>query len=79
MSQDDLKQQAAKAALDYVTHGAVVGVGSGSTANFFIAELAKIKHKIDGAVASSEKTAALLKQAGIHVLSHLATCSRGNR
>ena len=67
MSQDDLKQQAAKAALDYVTHGAVVGVGSGSTANFFIAELAKIKHKIDGAVASSEKTAALLKQAGIHV------------
>lgn len=53
--------------MDYVTHGAIVGVGSGSTANFFIAELAKIKHKIDGAVASSEKTAALLKQAGIHV------------
>ena len=67
MSQDGLKQQAAKAALDYVTHGAIVGVGTGSTANFFIAELAKIKHKIDGAVASSEKTAALLKQAGIHV------------
>ncbi len=67
MSHDDLKQQAAKAALDYVTHGAIVGVGTGSTANFFIAELAKIKHKIDGAVASSEKTAALLKQAGIHV------------
>ena len=67
MSQDDLKQQAAKAALDYVTQGAIVGVGTGSTANFFIAELAKIKHKIDGAVASSEKTAALLKQAGIHV------------
>ena len=67
MSQDDLKQQAAKAALDYVTHGAIVGVGTGSTANFFIAELAKIKHKIDGAVASSEKTAALLKQACIHV------------
>jgi ribose 5-phosphate isomerase A len=67
MSQDDLKQQAAKAAVDYVTHGAIVGVGTGSTANFFIAELAKIKHKIDGAVASSEKTAALLKQAGIHV------------
>ena len=67
MSQDDLKQQAAKAALDYVNHGAIVGVGTGSTANFFIAELAKIKHKIDGAVASSEKTAALLKQAGIHV------------
>ena len=67
MSQDDLKQQAAKAALDYVTHNAIVGVGTGSTANFFIAELAKIKHKIDGCVASSEKTATLLKQAGIHV------------
>jgi ribose 5-phosphate isomerase A len=67
MSQDDLKQQAAKAALDYVTHNAIVGVGTGSTANFFVAELAKIKHKIDGCVASSERTAALLKQAGIHV------------
>jgi ribose 5-phosphate isomerase A len=42
-------------------------VGTGSTANFFVAELAKIKHKIDGCVASSERTAALLKQAGIHV------------
>jgi ribose 5-phosphate isomerase A len=67
MSQDGLKQQAAKAALDYVTHDAIVGVGTGSTANFFITELAKIKHKIDGCVASSERTAALLKQAGIHV------------
>ena len=67
MSQDDLKQQAAKAALDYVTHNAIVGVGTGSTANFFVAELAKIKHKIDGCVASSERTAALLKQARIHV------------
>ncbi len=67
MSQDDLKQQAAKAALDYVTHGAIVGVGTGSTANFFIAGLAKIKHKVDGCVASSERTAMLLKQAGIHV------------
>lgn len=67
MSQDDLKQRVAKAALDYVTHNAIVGVGTGSTANFFVAELAKIKHKIDGCVASSERTAALLKQAGIHV------------
>ena len=67
MSQDDLKQQAAKAALDYVTHNAIVGVGTGSTANFFIAELAKIKHQIDGCVASSQRTAALLKQAGLHV------------
>ncbi len=67
MSQDDLKQQAAKAALDYVTPNAIVGVGTGSTANFFIAELAKVKHKIDGCVASSEKTAMLLRQAGMHV------------
>jgi ribose 5-phosphate isomerase A len=67
MSQDNLKQQAAQAALDYVTHQAIVGVGTGSTANFFVAELAKIKHKLDGCVASSEKTATLLKQSGIHV------------
>jgi ribose 5-phosphate isomerase A len=67
MSQDDLKHQAAKAALSYVTPNAIVGVGTGSTANFFIAELAKVKHKIDGCVASSEKTALLLKQAGMHV------------
>ena len=67
MSHDDLKQQAAKAAVGYVTHNAVVGVGTGSTANYFVAELAKIKHKIDGAVASSDRTAALLKEAGIHV------------
>ncbi len=67
MSQDDLKQQAAQAAIEYVTHNAIVGVGTGSTANYFIAELAKIKHKIDGAVASSDRTAAMLKEAGIHV------------
>jgi ribose 5-phosphate isomerase A len=57
MSQDDLKQQVAKAAIEYVTHGIIVGVGTGTTANYFIAELAKIKHKIDGAVASSDRTA----------------------
>ena len=67
MSQDDLKQQAAKAAVEFVTHNAIVGVGTGSTANYFIAELARIKHKIDGAVASSERSVALLKNAGIHV------------
>jgi ribose 5-phosphate isomerase A len=67
MSQDDLKQAVAKAAIEYVTHGIIVGVGTGSTANYFITELAKIKHKIDGAVASSDRTAALLKEAGIHV------------
>lgn len=53
--------------MEFVTHNAIVGVGTGSTANYFIAELARIKHKIDGAVASSERSAALLKNAGIHV------------
>jgi len=46
----------------------VVGVGTGSTANFFIAELGRIKHKLDGAVASSEASAQRLKQLGIPVL-----------
>ena len=49
MSQDDLKRKAAEAALDYVD-GGIVGVGTGSTVNHFIDQLATIKHKIDGAV-----------------------------
>ena len=48
--------------------GSIVGVGTGSTANFFIDELAKIKHKIEGAVASSEASAQRLKRLGIEVL-----------
>ena len=66
--QDALKIAAAKAAMSYVTEGAVVGVGTGSTVNFFIAELAKIKHDIDGAVASSLATKKLLQDYGIPVL-----------
>ena len=54
MNQDQMKQAVAKAAIDYVPVGGVIGVGTGSTANYFIDELATIKHKIDGAVASSE-------------------------
>ncbi len=53
MSQDKAKQAAAKAAMEYVPEDAVIGVGTGSTVNFFIDELATIKHKIHGAVASS--------------------------
>jgi ribose 5-phosphate isomerase A len=68
MTQDEMKQAAARAALTYVTSEDVIGVGSGSTANFFIAELARIKHRFDGAVASSEETARRLKQLGIPVL-----------
>ena len=57
MTQDEQKRAAAKAAIQYVPAGCIVGVGTGSTANYFIDELAKIKHKIEGAVASSEATA----------------------
>ena len=67
MTQDELKQAVARAAIEYVVEGKIVGVGTGSTANFFIDELGKIKHKIAGAVASSEATAARLKSHGIQV------------
>ena len=63
-----MKQAAARAAIAHVPHDCVLGVGSGSTANFFIAELAGIKQRIDGAVASSEATAKRLKDLGIRVL-----------
>jgi len=69
MNQDDLKRAVAKAAIEYVPADCIVGVGTGSTANFFIDELAKIKHSIRGAVASSEASAARLQGHGIEVLS----------
>lgn len=65
-TQDELKQQVAKAAVEYVKDG-IIGVGTGSTANFFIDELARVKHKIDGTVASSEATAKRLRAHGIEV------------
>ena len=68
MTLDELKQSAAKAALAHIPAGCIVGVGTGSTANFFIDELATIKHKIDGAVASSEASALRLKKHGFEVL-----------
>jgi ribose 5-phosphate isomerase A len=67
MTQDELKQAVARAAIDYVVDGEIIGVGTGSTANFFIDELAKIKDRIKGAVASSEATAARLRGHGIEV------------
>jgi ribose 5-phosphate isomerase A len=69
MNQDDLKRAVAQAAIAYVPFDSIVGVGTGSTANFFIDELAKIKHKIRGAVASSEASAQRLHGHGIEVLS----------
>ena len=68
MTQDELKLAVARAALDYVVDGRLVGVGTGSTARLFIEELAKIKHRISGAVASSEDTRQRLEGHGIRVL-----------
>lgn len=68
MSQDRKKKAAAEAALAYVKQGDIVGVGTGSTANFFIDALAGIKHRIDGTVASSEATTTRLESHGIQVL-----------
>ncbi len=68
MNQDEMKQAVARAALDYIELGMIVGVGTGSTANHFIDALAGIKGKIDGAVASSEASAERLKKHGIAVL-----------
>jgi ribose 5-phosphate isomerase A len=65
MTQDEMKQAAARAAVQYVVDDAVIGVGSGSTANFFIDELGAIKGRIRGAVASSERTAERLRRHGI--------------
>ncbi len=67
MTQDEMKQAVARAAVDYVK-GGIIGVGTGSTANYFIDELARVKGRIDGAVASSEATAARLKAHGIRVV-----------
>ncbi len=68
MSQDQEKQAAAEAALEYIEFGDVIGVGTGSTTNYFIDALGKVKAKLDGAVASSEASASRLAEIGIPVL-----------
>ncbi len=68
MTQDEKKQAVARAALEFVETGTVVGVGTGSTANYFIDALAEIKHKVEGAVASSQESARRLAAHGIMVL-----------
>jgi ribose 5-phosphate isomerase A len=68
MSQDEQKQRVAREAVKYVIEDAYLGVGSGSTANFFIDELARSGKHIRGAVASSMKTAERLKSHGIPVV-----------
>jgi len=67
MTQDELKQAVAREAIKHVVEDAVIGVGTGSTANFFIDELAKIKGRIAGAVASSDRSAGRLKGHGIRL------------
>lgn len=71
MNQDQLKSAVAQAAVDYIQpkldSDSIVGIGTGSTANFFIDHLAKIKHQFDGCVASSEATAERLRGHGIPV------------
>ncbi|MBU2864252.1 ribose-5-phosphate isomerase RpiA [Reinekea forsetii] len=71
MTQDELKQKVAQAALDYIKpdlrDDAIIGVGTGSTANFFIDALGKLVGQFKGAVASSDATAERLKGHGIEV------------
>lgn len=66
--QNELKKQAASAALAYIEDDAIIGVGTGSTVNFFIDALATVKHKIEGAVPSSIATEMRLKEKGIPVI-----------
>ena len=67
MTQDELKARVGQAALQYVPAGEVVGVGTGSTVNHFIAALGTLKDRIAGAVSSSNASTALLQALGIHV------------
>ncbi len=68
MTQDEQKRAAAQAAIEHIPTGCIVGVGTGSTANYFIDELATIKNRIEGAVASSDATAQRLGSHGIEVM-----------
>ena len=68
MSQDQQKQLVAQAALDFIESGEILGVGTGSTVNFFIDALAKIKGKIDAVVSSSDASTERLQAIGLKVL-----------
>lgn len=72
VNQDKLKQAVARAAIEYVQprlkDDSVIGIGTGSTANYFIDYLAPLRGRFEGAVASSEASAQRLKQHGIEVL-----------
>jgi len=77
VNQDTRKQRAAEAALEYVADGAIVGVGTGSTVNFFIEALASLRHRIAGAVSSSVASTQRLEAHGIPVLDLNATGELG--
>jgi ribose 5-phosphate isomerase A len=66
--QDQLKIAAARKAMDFIVDGSIIGVGTGSTVNFFIEELAKQKHRVKAAVSSSVRSTELLRAHGITVL-----------
>lgn len=68
MDQNALKRAVARAAIDHLSPGALVGVGSGSTVNFFIEELGKVRDRVAGAVSSSEASSQRLREQGIEVL-----------
>ncbi len=68
MTQDELKALVGRAAVRYVTPGTIVGVGTGSTADHFIAALGDLTDPIAGAVSSSERSTAALRALGIPVL-----------
>jgi ribose 5-phosphate isomerase A len=68
MNQDEKKKRAALAALEKIGNDSVIGVGTGSTVNFFIAALAARRGGVTGAVSSSESSSARLRAAGIEVL-----------
>lgn len=68
MSADALKRAVAREALRFVATGEVIGVGTGSTADYFIDELAGLRERIPAAVASSERSAARLRGHGIRVI-----------
>jgi ribose 5-phosphate isomerase A len=72
---DKLKQAVARAALDYIDDNMIVGGGTGSTVNYFIDQLASIKHRIDACVPSSKATAERLRKLGIAMIDlNAASC-----
>ena len=62
------KRAAGEAAIEFIEEGGVIGVGTGSTVKYFIDALAKVRHRVDGAVSSSEQSSKLLRGQGIQVL-----------